>query len=389
MVKSGTKPIAAKTTLITFILLIQAGNILAGFITNGGFETGDFTGWTISYGSPAASTALIVVPGPAPRSNNGLTMVYSGNYACQLFSSNGASNHANYARIERNETVPPGFTNLVMWFAAVLDGIHYTDGSPYNSDAYVLLEILNGTTVIYSQRFSFFDNFVTLLPGDMSAPYEPWKYLPWTKIIVPLAPYVGDTLTIRYTAYDCEYSAHACYGYIDAFDFEQPPTPTATITVSPTDTVTPTITQTESATPTFTITDTCSETSTITPTGTDTVTPTITATPTVTATVTPTIIPARLTLVGPFPNPGTSYSNIIYHLTRFADIYIKVYDVSGEVITWAELPGIPAGNNDWYWNLKNIDGRGVADGTYLVRMMMDDIIYKRKDIKWCKVSVVK
>jgi hypothetical protein len=373
--------------LITVLYLISANPAHAAFITNGDFEDGTLSGWTVTLGG-YGSTALAKVPGPAPSSNNALNMVHYGNYAAQLYSSSGSSNHTNLARIERNELVPAGFTNLVMWFAAVLSGVHYIGGEAYNTDTNVMLEILNGATVIYNQRFSFYDNFDALLPGDMIDTNGPFKYLPWTKITVPLAAYVGSTLTIRYTAVNCGYTAHYCWGYIDDFDFEQPPTATPTRTATPTESETPTVTDTATITPTVSVTDTHTNTCTYTPTFTHTPTASSTVTNTHTPTVTPTIRAANLTLTGPFPNPGTSYSRIVYHLTRYADVHIKIFTVSGEIVKEDDILA-DTGYNAWFWDLRNKSGKNVASGTYLVELIMNDKIYNRKETAWCKASVTK
>jgi len=366
---------------IFFIVIFPPAVIFAGYISNGDFEMGDLTDWTVTV-STSSAFVQAVPPGPALYSNNGLNRVHSGNYSAMLYSSNGIMNHGAWARISRDIVVPPGFTDLQMWFAAVLWGYHYYVNEGYNSDAYVMLEIMQGATIIYNERFSFYDNFDALLPGDMSNPTSPWKYLPWTRIVIPLAPYVGQTLTLRYTAYNCYYSAHQCYGYIDDFDFVLPPSPTPTITETITETVTATITPSHTVSPTNTTTATITET--VTPSCTGTITPTFTITPT----ITPTIIPADLTLYGVFPNPGKSFTNVIYYLTRFADVYFTVYTVSGEEVRKHKMEGL-TGYNAWHWDLKNNFGMEVASGVFIIRLEMYDAIYKRKEFAWCKVAIVK
>ena len=375
-----------KITLFLCYCALFTAQSSAAFISNGGFEDGSLSGWT-SFTSGTGSVS-IVAPGAAAESNNSLNRGHFGNYAAMLYSSYGSGNHNTWASIERTETVPPGFTDLEMWFAAVLSGYHYVQGATYNSDSYVLLQIFDGADIVYSRRFSFYDNFDALLPGNTMHSAGPFKYLPWTKITVPLAPYTGKSLRIKYTAYNCEPSAHYCWGYIDDFDFVQPPTPTPTftptftITETPSITDTPTITETHSPTHTYTDTPTLTVTPSVTPTL--TVTPTITATPT----ATPTIWPAALTLEGPYPNPGVSHSRIVYHLTRFADVTIKIFTVSGEPVREEMMEGLQ-GYNSWHWDLKNKHGNDVASGTYIVMVAMEDRIYRKKEVLYCKASVAK
>ncbi|MCX8093217.1 MAG: T9SS type A sorting domain-containing protein [Candidatus Goldbacteria bacterium] len=100
------------------------------------------------------------------------------------------------------------------------------------------------------------------------------------------------------------------------------------------------------------------------------------------------MIPANLTLIGPFPNPAGYESNIVYYLSRFADITIRVFSVSGELVRQVKLKG-QTGYNNWNWDLKNNSEKKVASGIYIIHIIMDDSIYKRKEDAWCKASVVK
>ena len=194
-----------KLALFFVFCTLLFSNAAAVFITNGGFEDGSTAGWTVI--TSGTGSVSIVAPGPALQSNNALNMVHFGNYAAMIYSSYGSTGHNTNASIQRDEVVPPGFTDLEMWFAAVLSGYHYVQGATYNSDSYVLLQIFDGLDVVYSRRFSFYDNFDALLPGNTMHSSGPFKYLPWTKITVPLAPYTGQTLRIKYTAYNCDPSA--------------------------------------------------------------------------------------------------------------------------------------------------------------------------------------
>ena len=284
-------------------------------IVNGDFEAGNLSGWTATTDPSGYASVSLVFPWTAVYTST-LNMVHSGNYAAQLYSGSGLTGHGNWARIEQTVVIDPGFNMLEMWFSAVVNTIHYDQGIyPYGEDAYVLFEILDQTgTAIYSQRFSSYDNAALLIDdapvGDM------WKYLPWQQIDVPLAAYVGQSMTIRYTAYDCNQGGHFCYGYIDDLRFVIPPSPTSTYTITPTFTptftYTPTctITQTHTLTPTFTVTMTY--TPTVTPTFTCTMTPTVTPTVTPTYTVTPTNTPVPFVfeVKGPCPNPVTDSTHI-------------------------------------------------------------------------------
>lgn len=158
------------------------------------------------------------------------------------------------------------------------------------------------------------------------------------------------------------------------------PTITRTHTITPTHSITethtnsPTITETHTITPTHTITDTHTATPTITETSTitmthtitPTVTPTLTRTPTPTATNTP--VPFVMSLEGNFPNPFERDTQIVYWLSREAEINLKVFTVSGEVVR--EIKGIAGlkGNNSLYFDGRNKRDKPLASGVYIYKI---------------------
>jgi hypothetical protein len=74
---------------------------------------------------------------------------------------------------------------------------------------------------------------------------------------------------------------------------------------------------------------------------------------------------------GNFPNPGVLYSNFIFTLTRSAQAAVRIYTISGEFII--QLSGnFNTGRNFIKWNLKNLNGRDVAAGTYIFKMSVWD-----------------
>jgi hypothetical protein len=110
---------------------------------------------------------------------------------------------------------------------------------------------------------------------------------------------------------------------------------------------------------------------TVSPTFTVTLTPTITPTATISPTFTPMPPALVFRMEGNFPNPGISYSNFIFTLTRSAQVAVRIYTISGEFII--QLSGnFNAGRNFIKWDLKNLNGRDVASGTYLFKMSVWD-----------------
>jgi len=145
----------------------------------------------------------------------------------------------------------------------------------------------------------------------------------------------------------------------------------ANLLVSPT--MTPTWTSTSTASPTYTITATY--------------TPTLTVTQTCTVTVSPTpVIPLCLTLYQNSPNPCSNGTNIIYQLCCFAQVNIKIYTISGEVVKEFSQQGQP-GVNSIYWDTSNNAGRKVTDGVFIYRIEATDGKDKKK--AWGKMAVTR
>ena len=130
-------------------------------------------------------------------------------------------------------------------------------------------------------------------------------------------------------------------------------------TPSVTPTITPTFTVTATVTPTFTRTVT--------------LTPTYTRTATITPTQTPTPPHLTLTSVTNFPNPFADETTLVYDVTAPADVTIKIYTISGELIrTMRSLDGhIPTANigrNHAIWDGRNDSEARAASGVYVYRI---------------------
>jgi flagellar hook assembly protein FlgD len=95
----------------------------------------------------------------------------------------------------------------------------------------------------------------------------------------------------------------------------------------------------------------------------------VTQTFTVTPTCTATPLPLTIADQGPFPNPFRDDTNIVYWISADADVDVKIYTVSGEVVYWEEDPERKLkGYNKFYWNGKNKGLRKVASGVYIYRI---------------------
>ncbi len=141
--------------------------------------------------------------------------------------------------------------------------------------------------------------------------------------------------------------------------------PDPTLTVTPSLTVSPT----ETITDTYTITPTVTQTNTLTIT--ETITQTLTLIPTNTLTLTVTLTPESLdlSLKGNFPNPFKFDTSIIYELSTNAEVEIKIFTLSGEIILReTQIQGI-IGRNRYVWNGRNKDGAEVSSGIYIYKVI--------------------
>ncbi len=134
-------------------------------------------------------------------------------------------------------------------------------------------------------------------------------------------------------------------------------TTTLTVNCPGTPSVTPTVTPTFTATPTRTAT--------------------LTRTPTMTATITPTQTPTpphlTLTSVTNYPNPFADQTTLVYDVTAPADITIKFYTISGELIRTmqslnGDIPSANIGRNYAIWDGKNQAEQRAASGVYIYRI---------------------
>jgi hypothetical protein len=374
-------------------LCVGASPVFA--FTNGGFETGDTTGWVIDYGYGASlsPTVNVVGPGFAPNTNNNLQQVDSGNWSCELFSGAGGLG-TTFARISQSDIISASNAILQFRYAGVLDGTHANQGTPL-LDSSVVVTVSDTASVIYQATYRYASSPAPLVDDGV----PPFKHLPWTTINVDLTAYIGSTVTVSFAAVDCLLGGHSSHAYVDGFSFV-PPTPTPTITptfsISPTFTVSPTFSVTSTITPTFSITPTwsMSYTSTISPSltatpsnsPTATQTPTLSASPTstlsvthsrtptfsctstVTLTPTPTPRPLLLKLLPPNPSPARDASWLPYFLSADADVSIQVWTVAGEPVRTLHPGWRMAGYREDVWDLKNEAGVQVGSGIFIYRL---------------------
>ncbi len=218
--------------LCAILTLALASAASAGFI-NGGFETGNFSGWAQGAGywygdmsqldptnylsggqyyNISANASAVVGPGMDPNTDNNLSMVYSDNYAARV---NDAYN--NYSVSVISQTVQ-NYTDASIYFAwaAVLQESHgATDSDNFGLK---LTDDTKGTT-LYAATY----NSANTPPGLFTRSSSGWYYTPWQVQQLDVSQLSGDTFTLTLLASDCPYGGHAGYVYLDGFGAVIPP----------------------------------------------------------------------------------------------------------------------------------------------------------------------
>jgi len=218
---------------------LSAPIAMAGF-TNGGFETGNFTGWTLEYGTISAAspcdmtlTWSTVLPGghPAPAVISASDAPaggqpidvdpYCDSYAARINDLIGGY-HATRLRqsfvVSAAEACPlPNAQHVdVTWGAMIQDGGHCP-----GQQAWFSIDVqVNGSSV----------SLTRVDATAAAAAGSGWVFVggsDWYKqksTSVPFYAAAGDTVEVILTAYDCAGSAHGGMAFLDCVDFSCGPT---------------------------------------------------------------------------------------------------------------------------------------------------------------------
>lgn len=183
-------------------------------IQNIGFESGTQSGWVVE-----THTWTNTTPGSAPSHCSvvgvgmdpiaiGLSRVFYGASALRI---EDAGTGAYISSATRTFTVPAGLRDLTFAWAAVLeDPRHVASNQPYFD-----IEVRNETTNMLLYTIHHY----AAEPGfPWQSAVGDWLYVPWQPVTIPLASYVGNTISIRAIAADCSQTGHGGYVYLDALE---------------------------------------------------------------------------------------------------------------------------------------------------------------------------
>ena len=223
-----------KTVALLFALIgVMAFSryAMADGFTNGGFESGNLSGWTQGGGywygewpitpsdylpggasySPSWAVTSVVGLGTDPIS--GLSTVYNGSHAVRV---NDMWNNNSISVI--SQTVN-NYTDPHIYFAwqAVLEGSHYET----DSDNFTLQLHDNTTnTDLYNVSWNSYDASYAGLFHQTSSNYRDgwwseWYYTDWQVKDLDVSAFLGDSFTLTLLGSDCPYGGHAGYVYLD------------------------------------------------------------------------------------------------------------------------------------------------------------------------------
>ena len=222
-----------KLLLATSMLAAAVTGAQAADFVNGGFETGDFTGWQQGGGTWSGSPALplnpssynggsptntIVGNGTDANTGGALSTVFNGNYSARA---NDANNNRSVSTIYQSVTNYSSDKIYFAW-AAVLQASHtFSDSDNFGIK---LVDDTTHTTLVDIQYNSanapvgLFNIYqapdVDLGGGNFFTPAKIY-YTNWQPSVIDVA--AGHDYTLSLLASDCPYGGHWGYAYLDSF----------------------------------------------------------------------------------------------------------------------------------------------------------------------------
>ena len=249
---------ALPLALLALCLLLFFPSSAFALFTNGGFENGDFTGWTTTtFLNPGLSGSQPFTGASIQKNAGGYNYTYirgpyaemsqtdantggvlhfplSGQY-CAVVNYQGASNNGNTltqtATVGSSDIKADGKVHVQFAWAAVVQNPSH----PANEQPYVYVHVRDTTT-----STDLYSSFIFSGSGSIWNTYQtsptPVQYTNWQTIdLAPGTISVGDSIELDVTAAGCSQGGHWGYVYVDHFGSFQPLTPTVTVANKPYD----------------------------------------------------------------------------------------------------------------------------------------------------------
>lgn len=225
---------------VAIAVILWTSPVTAELFTNGGFETGDLSGWTIDYGRRSSSGYSVdwnsngYDPIPtagvwtaSSTNTHGETLgidinPYNGNYMARIGDSYGQY-HA--TKITQTDTTEAGDKMLYVNWGAVL--VEPTNGDHGNDRPYFSIDVSIGGTSVGSywadSDTAGFTQIGTVPPGSANTGKLMYNNNTWSYDLSSYA--IGTNVTITMIVTDCGQGGHGSYAFLDGIGSTyQPPT---------------------------------------------------------------------------------------------------------------------------------------------------------------------
>ncbi|MFN4234061.1 MAG: PKD domain-containing protein [Bacteroidia bacterium] len=209
------------TLLVNFALMSILNNRLSAQngCPNADFSQNNFNNWqgfTGNYNNPAQNTGIVngrhtimTGPGTDPNSCGGLPLVPPGStFSARLGNANYG---AEAERLRYTLTVDPSNVFFTYKYAVVFEQAGHSPADQPKFD----LRILNSANQVINPtcgQYSVYEG----QPGSNYVNCSYYRYQNWRTVGLDLSPYMGQTITIEFTTYDCALGGHFGYAYVAA-----------------------------------------------------------------------------------------------------------------------------------------------------------------------------
>jgi hypothetical protein len=193
-------------------------------ISNGGFESGDLSGWQVSGDVSIVTMAL------DPLTINSIQTVADGNYSAKIGDDVPWGNGDNLRSEMFQEVVIPnvsGSTNVIQFAYAVVANDppdHPEVDKPFFQ---VVVTDLTTNERLYdtNQMFTSQSNSVWYIGENDGGTFgfsDSWVFTDWVEVNQDVSGREGHTVEIRLIVQDCAHGAHAAYAYLDQVNVGSP-----------------------------------------------------------------------------------------------------------------------------------------------------------------------
>jgi gliding motility-associated-like protein len=216
------KVLAYKTIMFIVVMAMALASINHVFAQNGcpnaDFSQNNFSNWTGftgDYWNPAQATGIVngrhtimTGTGTDPNSCGGLPLVPPGStFSARLGNSNWG---AEAERLRYTLVVDNSNAFFTYKYAVVFEQAGHGPADQPKFD----LRILNASNQVIDPTCAQYSVYEQ--PGGGFVTCSFYRYKPWTTVGLDLSAYIGQTITIEFTTYDCAQYGHFGYAYVAA-----------------------------------------------------------------------------------------------------------------------------------------------------------------------------